>query len=72
MNTSVALSAHVDTAVEFFFAKTSTEALAAVHFAGDKVMKSKKHQPLAAGAGGCFFLLSHRVLVTPRRELPRR
>jgi len=51
MYTAMALSAHVDTDVEFFFAKTPTEALAAVHFPGNKVMKSKRHQPLAASAG---------------------
>jgi len=51
MYTAMALSAHVDADVEFFFAKTPTEALAAVHFPGDKVMKSKRHQPLAASAG---------------------
>ena len=51
MYTAMALSAHVDTDVEFFFAKTPTEALAAVHFAGDKVMKSQRHQPLATSAG---------------------
>ena len=53
------LSAHMNTGVEFFFAETPTEALAAVHFAGDKVMKSERHQPLAARAGGCPFSLSH-------------
>ncbi len=47
MYTAMALSAHVDADVEFFFAETPTEALAAVHFPGDKVMKSKRHQPLA-------------------------
>ena len=47
----MALSAHVDADIEFFFAQTSTEALATVHFAGDKVMKSKRHEPLAASAG---------------------
>jgi len=51
MYTAMALSAHVDADVEFFFAKTPTEALTAVHFSGDKVMKSKRHQPLAASAG---------------------
>jgi len=51
MYTAMALSAYVDTDVEFFFAKTPTEALAAVHFPGDKVMKRKRHQPLAASAG---------------------
>lgn len=47
----MALSAHVDADIELFFAKAPTKALAAVHFAGDKVMKSKRHQPLAASAG---------------------
>ena len=47
----MALSAHVDADIEFFFAKTATEALAAVPFAGDKVMKSKRHKPLATSAG---------------------
>ena len=51
MYTAMALSAHVDADIEFFFAKTPTEALAAVYFPGDKVMKSKRHQPLAASAG---------------------
>jgi hypothetical protein len=51
MYTAMAFSAHVDADIEFFFAKTPTEALAAVHFAGDKVMKSKRHQPLATSAG---------------------
>ena len=64
----MALSAHVDADIEFFFAKTPTEALAAVHFPGDKVMKSKRHQPLAASAGRCLFMLSHGALVTPRRQ----
>ena len=59
MNTAMALLAYVDTDVEFFFAKTPTEALAAVHFAGNKVMKSKRHQPPAASAGRCLFVLSH-------------
>ena len=68
----MALSAHVDADIEFFFAKTPTEALAAVHFAGDKMMKSKRHQPLAASTAGCLFMLSHGALVTPRRQLPRR
>ena len=40
MNTAMTLSAHVNTDVEFLFAKTPTEALTAVHFAGDEVMKS--------------------------------
>jgi len=51
MYTAMALSAHVDADIELFFAKTPTEALATVHFPGDKVMKSKRHQPLAASAG---------------------
>ena len=68
----MALSAHVDADVEFFFAKTPTEALTAVHFSGDQVMKRKRHQALAASAGGCLFMLSHGALVTPRRQLPRR
>jgi hypothetical protein len=51
MYTAMALSAHVDPDVKFFFTKTPTEALTAVHFSGDKVMKSKRHQPLAASAG---------------------
>ena len=63
----MALLAHVDTDVEFFLAKTPTEALSAVHFAGDKVMKRERHQPLAASAGGCLFMLSHGALFTPRR-----
>lgn len=62
------LSAHVDTDIEFFFAKTATEALTAVHFPGDKVMKSQRHQPLAAGAGGCLCMLSHGALATLRRQ----
>ena len=64
MYTAMALSAHVDADIEFFFAKTPTEALAAV-LSGDKVMKSKRHQPLAASAGRCVFMLSHGALVTP-------
>ena len=68
MNTAMTLSAYVNADVEFFFAKTPTEALAAVHFAGDKVMKSKRHQPLAASAGGYLFVLSHGAVVTPRRQ----
>ena len=72
MYTAMALSAHVDADIEFFFAKTPTEALATVHFPGDKVMKSKRHQPPAASAGGCLFMLSHGALVTPLRQLPRR
>ena len=63
----MALSAHVDADIEFFLAKTPTEALTAVHFAGNKVMKGKRHQPLAASARGCLFMLSHEELVTPRR-----
>ena len=59
MYTAMALLAHVDADVEFFFAKTPTEALTAVQFPGNKVMKSKRHQPLAASAGGCLFMLSH-------------
>jgi hypothetical protein len=59
MNTAMAPSAYVDTDVKFFLAETPTEALAAVHFAGNKVMKSKRHQPLAASAGRCLFVLSH-------------
>ena len=59
MNAAMTLSAYVNTDVEFIFAKTPSEALAAVHFAGNKVMKSKRHQPLAASAGRCLFVLSH-------------
>jgi len=55
----MAPSAYVDTDVKFFLAETPTEALAAVHFSGDKGMKSKRHQPLAASAGRCLFVLSH-------------
>jgi len=61
MNTAMALSAHVDTDIEFFFAKTSTETLAAMHLTRDQVMKRKRHQPLAARAGRCLSLLSHGV-----------
>lgn len=70
MNTAVALSADVNTDVEFVFIKTPSEALAAVHFARNKVMKGERHQPLAARAGRCLSLLSHGALVTPRRQLP--
>ena len=59
MNAAMTFSAYVNTDVEFIFAKTPSEALTAVHFAGDEVMKSKRHQPLAASAGGCLFMLSH-------------
>jgi len=59
MNTPMAPSAYVDTDVKFFLAETPTEAFAAVHFAWNKVMKSKRHQPLAASAGRCLFVLSH-------------
>ena len=55
----MALPAHVDADVEFFFAKTPTEALTAMHFAGDKVVEGERHQPLAASAWGCHFMLSH-------------
>ena len=64
----MALPAHVDADVEFFFAKTPTEALTAMHFAGDKVVEGERHQPLAASAGRYLFMLSHRASLTPRRR----
>ena len=68
MYTAMALPAHVNTDVEFFFAKTPTEALTAMHFAEDKVVEGERHQPLAASAGRYLFMLSHRASLTPRRR----
>jgi hypothetical protein len=68
MYAAMALSAHVNADIEFFSAKTPPKAFATVHFSGNKVMKRKRHQPLAASTGRCLFLFSHGQTIIRRRR----